>query len=75
MMVRALRPGQRLVLVQPIIRSGSWRAPWTSLVRRRAGQWERRLDDDPRVSRVLAVPRLRGRPLPRGVRIVLYERR
>jgi hypothetical protein len=75
MMVRALRPGQRLVLVQPIVRSGSWRAPWTSLVRRRAAQWERRLDEDPRVSRVLAVPRLRGRPLPRGVRIVLYERR
>jgi hypothetical protein len=74
-MVRALRPGQRLLLVQPIIRSGSWRAPWTSLVRRRAAQWERRLDDDPRLSRVLAVPRLRGRPLPRGVRVVLYERR
>jgi hypothetical protein len=74
-MVRALRPGQHMLLVQPIIRSGSWRAPWTKLVRRRADQWERRLDDDPRLSRTLAVPRLRGKPLPRGVRLVLYERR
>jgi hypothetical protein len=74
-LVRTLRPGQRLLLVQPIIRSGSWRAPWTKLIRRRAAQWERVLDDDPRLARTLAVPRLRGRALPRGVRLVLYERR
>jgi hypothetical protein len=73
-LVRTLKPGQRLLLVQPIIRSGTWRAPWTRLVRRRAAQWERVLDDDPRLSRVLASPRLRGRTLPRGVRTVLYER-
>ncbi|MEA2226455.1 MAG: mannosyltransferase, partial [Solirubrobacteraceae bacterium] len=69
------RSGQRLLLVQPIIRSGGWRAPWTKLIRRRAAQWERVLDDDPRLARTLAVPRLRGRALPRGVRLVLYERR
>jgi hypothetical protein len=43
-------------------------------VRRRAVQWERVLDDDPRLLRTLAAPRLRGRSLPRGVRLVLYER-
>jgi mannosyltransferase len=73
-MVRSLRPGQHLLLVQPIIRTAKWGAPWTSLVRRRAAQWERVLDDDPRLARTLASPKLRGRRLPRGVRTVLYER-
>jgi mannosyltransferase len=72
-LVRTLRPGQRLLLVAPIIRSGSWRAPWTSLVRRRSAQWQRVLDRDERLSRVLAAPHLNGRR-PKGVRLVLYER-
>jgi hypothetical protein len=74
-LVRSLRVGQHLLLVQPIIRSARWRAPWTELVRRRVMQWERRLDRDPRLSRTLAVPHLSGRAPPRGVRAVLYERR
>jgi mannosyltransferase len=74
-LIAMLRPGQRIVLVMPIIRTASWRAPWTKEVRRRAAQWERVLDRDPRLSRTLDVPELQGRPLPRGVRIVLYERR
>jgi mannosyltransferase len=73
-MVRSLRSGQHLLLVQPIIRTAKWGAPWTSLVRRRAAQWERVLDEDPRLSRTLASPKLRGQRLPRGVRTVLYER-
>ena len=43
------------------------------IVRTRAGQWQRRLDHDPRLSRTLAAPHLNGRR-PRGVRLVLYER-
>jgi mannosyltransferase len=74
-LIRTVRPGQRLLLVQPIIRSAAWGAPWTKLVRRRAAQWEHRLDDDPRLLRLLSRPVLAGRPLPRGVRIVVYERR
>jgi mannosyltransferase len=72
-LIRTLRPGQKLLLVAPIIRSGSWRAPWTSLVRKRSAQWQRVLDRDERLSRVLAAPHLNGRR-PRGVRLVLYER-
>ncbi len=34
-MVRSLKSGQKLLLVQPIIRTAKWGAPWTSLVRRR----------------------------------------
>jgi hypothetical protein len=72
-LVRTLRPGQRLVLVEPIIRSASWNAPWTSWVRRRSGQWQRVLDRDERLVRLLAAPHLNGRR-PKGVRLVLYER-
>ena len=74
-LVRTLEPGQHLLLVQPIIRGATWRAPWTSLVRRRAEQWERILDGDPRLSRTLAGSRQRGLEMRRGVRTVLYERR
>lgn len=74
-LVRSLRRGQRLVLVQPIISTASWNGPWTELVRRRAGQWERVLDRDRRLKRVAALPRFRPGPVPRGVRVVLFRRR
>ncbi|HZO37527.1 MAG TPA: glycosyltransferase family 39 protein [Solirubrobacteraceae bacterium] len=72
--IAALRPGQQLALVQPIIRSGSWSAPWTELVRKRASRWERVLGRDDRLQRVAALPVLKGRGLPRGVRVVIYRR-
>jgi hypothetical protein len=73
-LVRTLRPGQKLLLIQPIIRTARWGAPWTSLVRKRAGRWERVLNRDHRLSRTLVAPVLEGKPLPKGVRAVLYER-
>lgn len=73
--VRSLSRGRQLVLVLPIIRSASWHAPWTRLVRRRSRQWERLLDNDARLLRVAAVPHLGSRSLPRGIRVVLYRRR
>jgi hypothetical protein len=72
-LVRSLRSGQHLLLVEPIIRSARWGAPWTQWVRKRSGQWQRRLDHDKRLSRLLAAPHLNGRR-PKGVRLVLYER-
>ncbi len=72
--VSTLKPGEHLLLVQPILRTGKWKAPWTSLVKRRVIQWERVLDKDPRLSRTLAVPSYKHRRPPRGVRMVLYER-
>jgi hypothetical protein len=42
-------------------------------VRKRSGQWQRRIDHDKRLSRLVAVPHLNGRR-PKGVRLVLYER-
>jgi mannosyltransferase len=74
-LIRMLEPGEKILLIQPIIRTAKWGAPWTSEVRKRAAQWERVLDDDKRLSRTLAAPVLEGKPLPKGVRAVLYERR
>jgi mannosyltransferase len=73
-LVRTLQPGQKLLLIEPIIRTARWGAPWTSLVRKRAARWEQVLDRDRRLSRTLAAPVLEGKPLPKGVRAVLYER-
>ena len=74
-LIRTLAPGRRLVLVQPILRTASWNAPWTRLVKRRSIQWERVLDHDPRLRREASIPHLGDSHLPRGVRAVLYARR
>jgi hypothetical protein len=76
-LVRTLQPGQKILAIFPIIRTARWGAPWTSEVRKRSAQWQRVLDRDKRLSRTLAVPVTvsEGRPLPKGVRAVLYERR
>jgi hypothetical protein len=75
-LVTTLRPGQALILVQPILRAYyAWRAPWTAQVRRRAIQWERVLQRDDRLRRVEALPRFGLSQPPRGVRVVLYRRK
>lgn len=74
-LIESLESGQALILVQPIIRTTSWRAPWTTLVRRRAGQWEQVLDADPRLRRSEALPEFGLKPLPRGIRTVIYRKR
>jgi mannosyltransferase len=74
-LVRTLQPGQKLLAVFPIVRTARWGAPWTSEVRKRSAQWQRVLERDERLSRTLVAPVLEGKPLPKGVRAVLYERR
>ena len=68
-------PGQRLVLILPIIRTASWGAPWTSQIRKRSQQWETALDRSPDFTRLGPVPKFKRRALPRGVRAVVYERK
>jgi mannosyltransferase len=72
-LIRSLKPNQRMLVVFPIIRSAQWGAPWTKLVRTRSGQWQKVLDHDKRIARVLAAPHLKGRR-PKGVRLVLYQK-
>ncbi|HUA50203.1 MAG TPA: glycosyltransferase family 39 protein [Solirubrobacteraceae bacterium] len=46
-LVASLRPGQQLLYVRPLTEGqNNWKAPWTSLVRRRAAQWGQILQDD-----------------------------
>ena len=57
----ALRPGQRLVLVAPIIFSmDRWNAPWTKLVRMRSEQFKQYASNDPRFAPTTVYP-----PFPR----------
>jgi hypothetical protein len=72
--IRALQSGQQLVLVQPILRTASWTAPWTRLVKKRSKQWERLLNSDPRLARQAQIPHLGHSNLPHGIRVVLYRR-
>jgi hypothetical protein len=74
-LVRTLEPGQELVLVQPLLRSGRWGAPWTRLVRRRSLQWEHQLNEDRRMRREAAFPVFGYDRLPRGIRAVVYRRK
>ena len=70
-----VKPGQHLILIQPIIRTARWNAPWTAEIRKRAPQWERAMDHDSRFQRVASVPVFGRHALPRGVRAVVYLRR
>jgi len=46
-LVASLRPGQQLLYVRPLTEgANNWKAPWTSLIRRRAAQWGQILRDD-----------------------------
>jgi len=72
--VSSLRPGQTLVLINPVVRASNWRAPWTVLVRRRSAQWQRQADRNPNLVRIGAQPRFGNRPLTRGVRATLYRK-
>ena len=67
--------GGRVMLVRPLIGEGiEWSAPWTELVRRRSAEWGRALAEDRRFRKVAVFPRRYPDELPRGVRVVLYER-
>lgn len=74
-LLRDLRPGQRLLLVQPLLRGQGWGTEYTALVKQRVVEWERMLDREPRLRRVDTAPRFGLQRPPRGLRGVLYVRR
>jgi hypothetical protein len=54
-----LQPGQRMVLVQPILYDiRRWQAPWTKLVRLRSDEWRQYAGNDVRFSIAASVPEL-----------------
>jgi hypothetical protein len=69
----ALRPGQRIALVQPIIFDvRRWRAPWTELVRFRSDEWRQYLGNDARFSVAAAEPELPIERRPNAVQATLF---
>jgi hypothetical protein len=72
--VPAMKPGQHLVVMMPILRPVRWNAPWTKLVKHRSLQWRNALNKDPNFRLVQTVPKFRPRGRPKGVRAIVYER-
>src|SRR4051794_1378383 len=73
----AMKPGQRLALVQPIIFDvRRWRAPWTELVRLRSAEWSQSLSTAPRFSVAAQEPELpmERRPNPVQATVVVKTR-
>jgi len=49
-LINSLKPGTRVVLVEPITWTlNRWRAPWTALIRIRSKEWSQVLSNDPRL--------------------------
>jgi mannosyltransferase len=67
-LVDRLRPGQRLVLVEPITYDlRRWQAPWTELVRQRSMEWDQYLSNDPRLVAASVQPTSFTPPRPNPV--------
>lgn len=71
-----VRPGQRVVLLQPDFSNlARWRAPWSALVRQRSAAWEEWMRSDPRF-RVLSIePTSSFPPHPNPVRTMVLVRK
>lgn len=70
-----VKSGQRVLLFVPLLRSANWEAPWTWLVRKRSKDWQRVLDADPELQRLVELPKYTDRQVPRGVRVIIYQHR
>jgi hypothetical protein len=67
--IDSLKPGTRVVLVQPIIWTlERWRAPWTKLVRLRSEEWAQALSNDTRLKVTAIEPQEFTPPRPNPVR-------
>jgi hypothetical protein len=51
-MLDRLAPGRRLLVVSPVLRYSTWRAPWTRLVKRKSKQWNRAIAAYPGLRRI-----------------------
>lgn len=72
--IPAMKPGQHLIVMMPILRPVRWNAPWTELVKHRSLQWRNALNKDPNFRLVRTVPKFRPRGRPKGIRALVYER-
>jgi hypothetical protein len=73
----AMKPGQRLVLVQPIFFDvRRWQAPWTELVRLRSAEWTQFVSNDSRFQVATQEPELpiERRPNPVQATVLVKTR-
>ncbi|HET6548896.1 MAG TPA: glycosyltransferase family 39 protein [Solirubrobacter sp.] len=67
-LIDSLKPGARVVLVEPIIWTlDRWQAPWTSRVRIKSKEWAQALSNDPRLEVTAVVPTEFTPPQPNPV--------
>ena len=67
-LIDALKPGTRVVLVEPITWTlNRWRAPWTALVRLRSKEWSQALSNDTRLEVTSIQPQFFTPPRPNPV--------
>jgi hypothetical protein len=68
----AMRPGQRLALVEPIIFDvRRWQAPWTKLVRQRSAEWSQYVSNDRRFEVAAQEPELPMERRPNPVQVTM----
>ena len=74
-LLRTLRPGQHVMLLRPIVAGTTgWSAPWTQLVRKKAGDWARALEHDRRFKLIKRLPHLHSDYHPKGMRALIFTR-
>jgi hypothetical protein len=74
-LIEGLRPGRRLVLVEPIVYDRErWSAPWTELVRIRSVQWVRAAGEDRRLAATATYPATSYPARPNPVRATVFIR-
>jgi len=68
--------GGRILVVYPVFgNTDQWRAPWTSLVRRRSTRWRTRISIDPRFTRTQQyTPPYTGRAFRLPLAVEVYEK-
>jgi mannosyltransferase len=74
-MLAKLRPGQKVLFIRPLTDGiGGWKAPWTSLARRRSAQYGAILANDPQLKPVKTAPLYYRGASTVGDSAVVYEK-
>lgn len=72
-LIASLKPGTRVVLVEPIVWTlNRWRAPWTALIRIRSSEWAQALSNDPTLEISSIQPTSFTPPRPNPVRATVF---
>jgi hypothetical protein len=74
-LMATVRPGQQVLFVRPLTEGAdNWKAPWTSLVRRRSAQWGQLFAADKQLQPVAYAPHAYPGATVLGDSAVLYKK-